>query len=745
MSARIASLLVVSCVLASHAMLGQATPPAVSADTTPVIRTTVNEVLVDMIVRDNHHHMITDLHPQEVEIFEDGVPQKIKVFRDVQGIEQLEAEKEAEKADASAGAAGKHRNTLKQVNFVVIVFDQIAPLNVPFAREAVLSFLKSDNLPNTYVTIYRMNQGLTLVQPYTANTAALAKSTELATKGQYNKDQVDTLGSVASSAVASAEAGVAVVDAQVLAGAGGPAAVTQAVQAGNQLAQNPMAAVVLDPLFARSAAAQDASVTLGNALLAQAHFATGMRFLGSEIGGMNSIEALRMLVKSQQNLPGRKMILYLSDGLNVPVNRIDVKDDLISFANRSGVSFYMIDTRGLTLEDPTMQSLSQMQRVGAESTSNTVDPQVGHHEDDDVQLANVSNTQLAMTELADSTGGFAVTNSNEITVPIQRMMEDLRTHYELAYTPTSTNYDGHFRKIEVKVKRPKATVQTRKGYYALPELNGEPIQPYEMVALNAINAKPQPVSFPYHASLIKFQPRQNSVGFLMAFEVPVSGLLVVTDPRTGKTSVQASLVAIIHGANGEVVAKVSRDLSRQVNSKDTAQLATDQIIYAEPVELAPGRYIVDAAVTDDNAGKSTVKRISAFVPSNVNLGVSSLELVKQFVPLAGPRNPSNPFELEKIRILPTLSDSVASGQPVDIYFVVYPAKVVAGGGPEVTVQIFRDGEEIARRKLEMPKPEADGSVPMLLHLSPERGQCDIMITAQQGTLVAKSNTSLKIE
>jgi hypothetical protein len=52
---------------------------------------------------------------------------------------------------------------------------------------------------------------------------------------------------------------------------------------------------------------------------------------------------------------------------------------------------------------------------------------------------------------------------NQIAQPMQRVMEDIRTHYELSYAPKSTVYDGHFRRIEVKLKRPKLTVRTRKG------------------------------------------------------------------------------------------------------------------------------------------------------------------------------------------------------------------------------------------------------------------------------------------
>jgi len=93
-----------------------------------------------------------------------------------------------------------------------------------------------------------------------------------------------------------------------------------------------------------------------------------------------------------------------------------------------------------------MQALAAQRRTGAESSAQGVDPHFAHFEDDDIELTAVASGQLAMRELAESTGGFAVTNTNEISLPMQHMMEDIRTHYELAYSPTSTNYDGHFRK-----------------------------------------------------------------------------------------------------------------------------------------------------------------------------------------------------------------------------------------------------------------------------------------------------------
>jgi VWFA-related protein len=743
MPARILLVVAFSALVALPASLSQTSSPPAIEPSRPVIHTTTREVLLDLVVRDKHHHAVNDLRPEEVEVYEDGVRQSVRVFRNIQGSEQLQTERSVAgtqnaPAPDKSGENPLPLNSMRQVNFVSVVFAGIAPLNLEFARRAVLEFLKSDNLPNTYVTIYRLDRNLQVMQSYTSDKDALAKAVDAATKGLRGGGALDVSATVASSAVATLKASAENILASPITGA----ATVQAVQ--NALA-NPLLGISKDPLFAANAASQDVSIQLGNAIVTQAALVKGLRFASSLSDGMDAMDSLRQLVHSEELLPGRKVVLYLADGLAFPINRRDAVDNLISYANRSGVSFYTIDTRGLNVEDPMMQALAAQRRTGAESSAQGVDPINGHFEDDDVELTAVASGQLAMRELAESTGGFAVTNTNEIAVPMQRMMEDMRTHYELAYSPISTNYDGHFRKIDVKLSRPKLTLQTRRGYYAVPDLNGEPLQPYELLALNAVNAKPALVEFPYQVSAMKFRPEENGVEYVMTFEIPLSGIKAIADKKTGELHARTALVAFIHDSSGAIVRKVSRELIRKVPSADAAQLQSDRILYAEPVELPPGHYVIDTAVADEQTGKTSAKRVSVFVDSAKNLSLSSLELVRRFEPLTGPRNLLSPFELENGRVTPTLADSVPSGSPISLYFVVYPATPIDSEPPKVTLKLLRDGREVARKPLDLAQRQADGSIPMLVQVSPGPGQCDVLVTAKQGTSVAESSLSVRIE
>lgn len=143
------------------------------------------------------------------------------------------------------------------------------------------------------------------------------------------------------------------------------------------------------------------------------------------------------------------------------------------------------------------------------------------------------------TELAEGIGGFAVFNTNNFKKNMERIMEEVRTHYEISYVPKSTLYDGKYQKIKVTVNEPHLTVHTRDGYFALPELNGEALQPFETSALHILDGGPRQ-DFAFHAAPLRFKPLHDGYHFEMSFDVPVADLATGVDQNTHKARVQSS-------------------------------------------------------------------------------------------------------------------------------------------------------------------------------------------------------------
>jgi VWFA-related protein len=184
---------------------------------------------------------------------------------------------------------------------------------------------------------------------------------------------------------------------------------------------------------------------------------------------MFTIDAMKDMVASLGGLPGRKALLYVSDGIPmVPGEDLYhlIQDkyqegsvllqarewdassryrELANQANSNRVTFYTIDAAGLR----TLSAASaETDRAGA---SAFVDSQ------------NVYNLQAPLLSLAEATGGRAIINTNDIGDDLLAVSQDLRSYYSLGYQPAHAG-DGRYHKIEVKVKRRGLRVRHRTGY-----------------------------------------------------------------------------------------------------------------------------------------------------------------------------------------------------------------------------------------------------------------------------------------
>ncbi len=121
--------------------------------------------------------------------------------------------------------------------------------------------------------------------------------------------------------------------------------------------------------------------------------------------------------------------------------------DLLDRANRSNVSFYPIDSRGLPAFDTPIEA--------------DVPPVL----DQRMLAARIENLRT----LADATDGLAVVNNNNIEQGMQRIVDDLTSYYLLGYYSSNKKLDGGFRSIKVRVKRPGVDVRARRGYRAATE------------------------------------------------------------------------------------------------------------------------------------------------------------------------------------------------------------------------------------------------------------------------------------
>ena len=75
-----------------------------------------------------------------------------------------------------------------------------------------------------------------------------------------------------------------------------------------------------------------------------------------------------------------------------------------------------------------------------------------------------------LRDLARDTGGraFFPGNVEKLQETYAQVSRELRSQYYLTYSSANRDFDGKFRKIQLKSKRDNVTIRTRRGYYAVP-------------------------------------------------------------------------------------------------------------------------------------------------------------------------------------------------------------------------------------------------------------------------------------
>ena len=93
----------------------------------------------------------------------------------------------------------------------------------------------------------------------------------------------------------------------------------------------------------------------------------------------------------------------------------------------------------------------------------------------------------------------------------------------ITYVPQNEDYNGHFRRISVKLNRSNVEVQTRKGYYAVESVGQLAVLDYEAPAIAAArNARADANPFLFRGGALSF-PATNRPGLaLLLAEAPMS-------------------------------------------------------------------------------------------------------------------------------------------------------------------------------------------------------------------------------
>jgi VWFA-related protein len=727
--------LVLTCFTAVYAsvLAQQPAPPTAPASDNVTIRTGTNEVLLDVVVRDKKGQRVTNLDPGDLEILDNGVARKISSFRLIEGDQAIAGGPAAQNRPAESLKARKSIDIERQIRLVTLIFNRLDLNARTIARTAALDLLKNEFPQNVYMGVLVLGDSLQALQPFTNDIGLLRKAVEHATSGAYTEFISDSarIEQEMQQQLGPATAGESV----------GEQVQSMSDATGGSGGKGPSG----DP-----AGAAMAQMMLNMLQLSRT----------SELAqtGRSAIWGLIDAVSQQYRLPGRKSILFFSSGFGIPQGMEEPWRVLISTANRFNVTFYSIDARGLSTTAMNQEAVSELKDAASASRANLrkgsglVTPAMAQAFDTAINSGK-ANTQDTLANLAQSTGGILIANTNDFRDQLKKVSEDIETYYQVTYDPHIDKYDGAFHKIEVHTSRAGIRIQARSGYFALPPSSGREgviLAPYELPLMQSLTTTPLPREFLFQSAGMHFRGPGHDPEVSVVLDVPIGNLTLQQANPTAPFEGGLAYIALVRNAAGEVVHKLRGEVPLAANAEQLDAFKQSHFIYHEHLSLVPGRYTLESALSD-KAGNKTSARKSVFVvpPDGTALGVSSVALVRTIREKNENTSTQDPFLMADKLVTPTVSPSfVKTSTPgLSFYLVVYPDKADSGKA-QLSMQFTKDGDPIGGGSTPLPDPDQTGRIQYIATAPTEKmpaGNYQVLFVVKQGNETAHESVTFTLE
>jgi VWFA-related protein len=678
--------------LASTPPVRAQAPPAVPASPDPpVFGAQASTVLLDLVARDRKGQLVRDLRAEDLEVYEDGVRQTIDTFRlvDVEPHVPAAATEPSAAPAATPAPAGSPAPVPPNAPVVVaFVFDRLSANARKMAHQAALTYADRGHAEGDLVGVFGVDLALRTYQPFTTDLdsvrvallqASAQANTAFASEREESRRRVDAIdrADVTLDSLQSGREG------------GGTATALVASQQAVNLA-------LLD-------------------------MSRTFDVLEREQQGFATTHGLMAVVNGLKVIPGRKTIVFFSEGVAIPAAVQDQFRSVIATANRANVAIYAVDAGGLRTDSGTREArdelvqasqrrLRQEEMAGRGIPSREALNRGMERNEDALRL----NPETGLGQLATETGGFLVHETNDARAGFARIAEEMRFHYVLSYAPTNDKLDGSYRSIAVKSRRDGVRVQTRKGYLALkPAEYILPVRSFEAPALAVLDRRPPPDAFPLHAGAYSF-PEASRPGLApVLVEIPGGAITWSTDPQAGARAEFAVLVKV-RDSRGREVDRLSQEYRLSApNAKVEAARRGDVLFYRE-AELPAGRYTADVVAYDALSRAASVRSFPIEIPAADpdGLRVSSLMLVSRAEKLTPQEQDDrrHPLHFGEAILYPNLGTPLRkSATPaVGFFFSVYGRDLAAAR--QASIELSRGADVLARTTSDLPAPDAGGRI-----------------------------------
>lgn len=542
-------------------------PPVYESAT--VLKTTTRLVVVDVVATDKKGEAITDLERAEFTVLEDGKEQTVRVFN----FQQPKEPPPAQQARTTPAAEPVKLNLPQNVFTNAPRFSSSSALNVvlldalnttaphqAYVRDQMIKYLAK--MPQGRpVAVYTLGSKLTLLQDFTSDPETL-------------REVVKKLkGNVSA------------------------------------LLDNPAGGQDQELL---PAGAVDSGMVSAGMLDSIMQFEQERTSFQTDLRVTYTLNALNAIARSLSGYPGRKNLIWLSEAFPVSIDpNMELTGDIFAGTRNYGpqiaatadslidaqVAIYPVDARGL--EPNSMFSAANNGRDKFGRAMNG--PRLGAAiSAENSQLQNVHG---AMNDMAERTGGKAFYNRNDIDNAINKSIEDGSTYYTLAYYPENKDWNGKFRKIQVKVNRSGVKLRHRLGYYAVdPKIFAEQNKNQQATLFGEALSLDSPMATGLRFDAAVIQPSEQTANkVLIKFALDPHAISFDYQPD-GLHHALVDCVVQAYSNKGKLIKTEASTINASLKPDTYNNVMRTFFPCNQSIVLPPGSYSLRLGVRDDRTG-----------------------------------------------------------------------------------------------------------------------------------------------
>lgn len=595
-------------------------------------------VVVDAVITDNNNRIVRSLRAEDLEIWEDGVLQTIDACRffgrdEEKGRVAGTSFRQPDSPAATVTGGNQPRPTKadygqgRRIIALLLDYGGADVTGQSLIDKAVEKFVDADVDNQDLVAIFTLDPGFRLLNDFTADKATLKKALSrrrLSGLSFHRINPRDLKGLLPwTPSLAGDE-----FQARRLLSSGGLTAGTR--DNGEVFPDIPIDVNIQRPPQAGGGTVSWTSLHVRNVIGMFLNMLTQV-----QRGQANEhLSALRAILAGLGAVEGRKAVIFFSPGFVIDSTNEPELRRTISVANRSGVVVYPIDPQGLETRGTSSSyvPLGELAYIG--SAHQGPEAVGGESVFERARTAGTDARDSLLRYLAGQTGGFAIRNTNDLYPGLARIKEEVDSYYTLSYRPQRQAYDGLYRKLEVRSRKPGLTVRYRPGYVALPK-GYETLTSEEFRLIQAAE-RTVPPDWPIFVEADMFHPQQLGPNVLVTVDVPFRQLHLVDEEAKEESKrnpgplkdANVYLVGLLRDSTGIVLQRFGEPINLHLDAKHVAELRDGHVSFTFEFTLLPGRYSVMLYVDDRHSPENhaLVERPFSVAPYSDELQTSSLLL-----------------------------------------------------------------------------------------------------------------------